>query len=118
MKRVHGKRAMLNLPGFESTGAIVAEISDTSDWEPDKEFDSEWELYPETTLQFSDCSRTVSMNISVDGDENIVNTLHKLDTMIEALQELRTGIRIESIRFAERKAKLAAKKEQENEPDN
>lgn len=82
--RIYGKRAMLNLPGFESTAAIVAElVKGEYGWEGD--------------IKISDCSRQITLSIcdplaSSTGDERFENDLYKVDTLIAALKEFRKGM--------------------------
>lgn len=82
VKRVYGKRALLNQPGFESTGAIVAELTlENYGWE--------------ATLSISDCSRRVELSIANPTDsseERFENDLEKVDILIDALKEFRKGM--------------------------
>lgn len=82
--RVYGKRALLNQPGYEGTGAIVAELSENKyGWEVD--------------LKISDCSRCIALAIcdpsgdDID-DERFENDLAKVDILIDALKEFRKGM--------------------------
>lgn len=82
--KVYGRRAMLNLPGFESTAAITAEIvSGEYGWEAD--------------IKISDCSRQITLSIcdpasSSTADERYENDLYKVDTLIDVLKEFRKGM--------------------------
>ena len=78
---VLGARALLNLPGHESTAAIVAEIT-----RPSAE-------YPDITLVISDCSRVIHLSFDRGGtpDER-ENNLYKVDTLISVLREFRKGL--------------------------
>jgi hypothetical protein len=83
--RVYGMRSMLNLPGFESTAAVVAEVAEKS-WG--------WEC----SIQISDCDRKVSLSFCDPGhsettEEQYENDLYKVDTLIGALQEFRSGMK-------------------------
>lgn len=81
--KVYGRRAMLNPPGHHSTGSIVAEVAKTKyGWE--------------TTLQVTDCSRAVVLSLygpDTDSDEDHDADLYKIDVMIDALRELRKGLK-------------------------
>lgn len=107
--KYHGKRALLNGPGYHTTGAIVAEIEDTSTWPEDKNGRgndlSRWDG-PRYVLQISDCSRPISISLDLESEEDFANNLHKLDTMIDALTSMRAGVIIEQERLAERRANL------------
>lgn len=104
--KVHGRRALLNMPGYQSTAAIVAEIQDTSEipieqtpgGRPIDRHTVEYSLVPvRGQLQISDCTRAIEFDVAmVDSSENTYeNTLFKLDTMIEALTEFRRGLKAE-----------------------
>lgn len=82
--RIYGKRAMLNLPRFESTAAICAEIVEGR---------YGWEL----DIKISDCSRQITLSIcdpaSDDTDDDrFENDLYKVDTLIDVLKSFRTGM--------------------------
>lgn len=92
MSRVYGRRSMLNLPGHESTAAIVAEL-----------VQSRWGWSPQ--LQLSDCTRTVSFSLhnpadEDTSDEDFENDMHKLQTIIDACKELQKGMRSVRRRYA------------------
>ena len=95
-KKIHGTRALLNLPGCQSTAAIVAEIDSTRGM-PSEDY-PRWG--PESTLQVSDCDRSISFDIGSfeDADER-KNNLHKVDTLIAALQAFRKGLVYEQNRW-------------------
>lgn len=98
--RVRGKRALLNLPGFESTAAIVFEIQDTRKEDPDNV------LYghePNYTFQLSDCSRSVSFALNFRSPQAQENNLHKVDTMIEVLRAGRKALVAEHALYNKRK---------------
>lgn len=99
--KVHGKRAMLNQPGYCSTAAIVAEIEDTS--KRKKKPENDYELQPEVTLQVSDCYRSISFDFHFDEADDRKNDLHKVDVLIDALTAFREGLAIEQERYAESK---------------
>lgn len=93
MKRVYGKRALLNQPGFEGTAAIVAELAENKyGWEVD--------------LKISDCNRVVCLAIcdpaaDETDDERFFNDLEKVDIMINALKDFRKGmLRVRRLRQA------------------
>lgn len=87
--KVRGKRALLNLPGFESTAAIVFEIQDTRQEDPDNA------LYmnePDYTFQIADCSRSISFAFDFRSPEAQENNLYKVDTMIDVLRAGRRAL--------------------------
>jgi hypothetical protein len=97
-KKLHGTRAMLNLPGYQTTGAIVAECDSTRGVGIDNPDYPRWG--PEITLQIADCDRSISFDFeSFDSEGGRENNLHKLDTMISALTLLREGIDFEQKKY-------------------
>lgn len=106
-RKFFGKRALLNLPGEQGTAAIVAEIEDTSNWKPGTDcygepLKSKWRAKPQWTLSVSDCSRSIDLSIDLDSEREYENSLHKLDTIIDAVAGLRQGLVIERGRYLER----------------
>lgn len=105
--KVHGKRSLLNRPGYNSTAAIVAEIEDTETWPDGKngegvEITTRWGAQPSATLRISDCDRAVSLDLDFDTAEDWRNTLYKVDTMIDALVQMRNGLLTERERYMQR----------------
>lgn len=83
MRRVYGRRALLNLPGYHTTAAIVAEVENFDGW---------WRA----TLHISDCDRKVSLDLPDPGvcdDAAFDNAMHKLDTLVGSIRELQKGMR-------------------------
>lgn len=119
-RKYYGKRSMLNLPGHESTASITAEIEDTSTWKHGKTFSGDaledrWHCAPNhLVLKISDCSRSVDLSLSINTEARYNNSLHKIETMIEALESLKTGLSIERARYTDRMDYIA---ELENEDD-
>lgn len=93
MRRLYGKRALLNQPGYEGTAAIVAELAENQyGWSVD--------------LKISDCTRAISLDICDPSvvetdDERFYNDLEKVDILIDALKEFRKGmLRVRRLRRA------------------
>ena len=78
-KKIEGKRALLNLPGYQSTAAIVAEV--VTD-----------EYGAEASVQISDCTRKISLEFYAGRQEDHENNLHKVDTMLDALRVFRRAL--------------------------
>ena len=118
--KVRGKRFLLNLPGTQATAAIVAEVQNTSSWKPGTDYEGNpivnpYDTYlitPNTTLQISDCTRSISFSFDWNDDSERKNSLRKVDKMIEALTSFREGLEIEQTLFTERKKALDAKKKE------
>lgn len=114
MRKVWGKRALLNLPGHHSTAAIIAEIENTVDW-PEGKSRSGGELTsytaePNSTLLISDCSNQVNIEIDIGTSARLENSIYKIDTMIDALKALRKGVIREHDRLVERKKHIPQQK--------
>jgi hypothetical protein len=86
--KVRGKRALLNLPGFESTAAIVFEIQDTRQEKSNNLYANS----PEYVFQLSDCSRSINFEFDFRTPESQENNLYKVDTMIEVLKAGRRAL--------------------------
>jgi hypothetical protein len=102
---------MLNPPGFHSTGAIVAEISDTRDRKPGCDAmgepvdlgDDVYKAEPEyVMLQISDCDRRVNLAIGFRSAGDRRDALYKVDRLIDALTAFREGLVIEQERYVRR----------------
>ena len=77
------RKEFLNLPGQHSTGNIVAHIVK---YDMNEEGDSQ---RVDLELYVSDCSRSISLDLGVGDEYERENTIHKLDTMIDVLTEMR-----------------------------
>lgn len=105
-----GGRGLLNLPGFQSTAAIVTEIEDTSHWpegcdEDGKEFrpgGAAWVRHPNYTFQIANCDRSIEFDLNMGTPEGHENNLHKLDTMIRALRAFRKALAEEQQLYEQR----------------
>jgi hypothetical protein len=102
---------MLNLPGYQSTAAIVAEIEDTSTWEEGKgrngrSMKNAYAVEPHIMVQFANCDRSISFDFDITTPEERSNSFHKIDTMIDALMSFREGLTIEAQRYKKRQAAL------------
>jgi hypothetical protein len=97
---------MLNLPGHHSTAAIVAEIENSEDWVAGKGKDGErpnrYNIVPEAVCKITDCDSAVNIEFDVETANQLENSLHKVDTMIEALLALREGMVVEHHRYCDR----------------
>ena len=98
-RKVHGDRALLNLPGHHSTAAIVAEIESTAHWPDGKgrhgKDPTSYNISPEVTFSITDCDNKVNIEIEIGSEAKLENSLHKLDTMIACMRKLRKGLQKE-----------------------
>lgn len=107
-RKYHGRRALLNRKGHQSTAAVVMEIEDTGRWEEGKDGNGHnlagsWIPNPMYTFQFANCDRSLAFELSFSDAEERRNNLHKIDTMIRALQDFREGVKVEGERYARRR---------------
>src|SRR5437870_134035 len=98
-RKVHGGRALLNLPGHGSSAAIIAEVEDTTGWADGRGREGEelsrYNFVPHSSLIITDCDNKVSLEIDLESENEVVNTLNKIDTLIATLEELRVGVVVE-----------------------
>lgn len=81
-RKVTGARAMLNLPGHHSTGAIAAEV-----WT-----DGPGKYDTHAFVQISDCDRKITLDFSPSDPDAHENDLYKVDTLIASLRAFRRGL--------------------------
>lgn len=115
MRKVWGRRSLLNLPGHHSTAAIIAEIENTVDWPEGKSRNgnelTSYTAEPNITLIVTDCSEKVNIEIDIGTPARLENSIHKLDTMIDALKSMRKGVIREHDRLVERKKHIPKPKD-------
>ena len=95
-KKWHGGRALLNKPGYQSTAAIVAEIENTEGDDTDRY------RRPQTTLQFSNCDRSIAFDFEFHDAAARATSVHKVRTMLKHLQAFEKGLTLECQRVAVR----------------
>src|SRR4051794_20408363 len=88
-------REFLNLPGFHAGAYVLAEIEDTSRKEPVRSQDGWQNRWPNLTLEIADCSRRVNLEFDISCEHELENSLHKVDTLIDALWRFRQGLKQE-----------------------
>ena len=112
------ERTLLNLPGYHGGAYVYVYVEDTSDREPLREPYCADEctccpqnFEPQMSLEIADCSRQVALEFDVDTLEGRSNSLHKLDTLVAALQVFRAALEEEFEPYDERGRKLDALRE-------
>ena len=98
--RAHlNERTLLNLPGFHSGAYVYVYVEDTSQrdlirntWCDDTCGCCPQNFEPRMTIEIADCERRVSLAFDVDTFDGRANSLHKLDTMLAALQVFRLAL--------------------------
>jgi hypothetical protein len=96
-QKFHGRRALLNRPGQQTTAAIVAEVEDSSTWRGTSSIYDK----PDITLQLANCDRSISFDVSIE-DATYENDVEKIGIMIDALQKFRRGFIKERQRYLDR----------------
>lgn len=101
------RREFLNQPGHHTTGHILAYIEKT---EPTKH----WSGSIEFTL--ADCSRQISLSFDIDDEADRANSLHKLDLLIDSLQQFKKAFEEECAVQQEREKRQEALDKPTDEP--
>ncbi len=92
-------RRFLNRPGHHAGAYVHAVVGDSSTCvEPDCTHD--WCV--DVDLTIADCSRIVSLDFEIGTAAERRNSLHKVDTLIDALGQFREALVVESDRAAAR----------------
>ena len=93
------ERWFLNLLGFHGGAYVVAYVEDTSEsglrrqrYCGDDCPCCPGNYEPRTILEISDCSNNIRLEFDADSDAGRANSLHKLDTLVAALQVFRSGL--------------------------
>ena len=108
-------RRFLNLPGFHGGAYVVAYVEDTSERVPSKRdcFGAEGSRYsnphPRIILELADCSERINLEFDVHSELQVENSLHKLDTLIDALKAFRVGLEEEADVYRSRESEVSAK---------
>jgi hypothetical protein len=117
------ERWFLNLPGFHGGAYVVAYVEDTRerDLMVNVNCDEDctrcpYNFEPRMILEIADCNDSISLDFDVDTEAGRANSLHKLDTLISALRVFRAGVVTEFEPYDRRQRKLAAAKEEQDEP--
>jgi hypothetical protein len=90
------ERHFLNLPGHHAGAYVMAYVEDTSEREPHPY------LQPRILLQIADCTEAIQLELEIGSDESYRNTMHKLDTLMGALKEMKRGIQAERKLYLQR----------------
>ena len=91
------EKIRLNLSGFHGDAYVRVFVEDTT-------FRT-WRCRPpepRTRLRIADCSNEISLWFEVDSDAARENSLHKIDTLLGALQRFRAALDAEAELYAHR----------------
>ena len=108
------ERTLLNLPGFHGGAFVYVFVEDTSERElwrcrckdecnhhPDN-------FEPHMILEIADCDRRVALSFDIDSSDGRDNSLHKLDTLVAALNLFRNALVAEFAPYDAREHELDA----------
>lgn len=115
-KRIGHRKEFLNLDYLISLKSSIGYTVKVSAW--GEELTKE-KLCNCADIEFSiaDCHKYISLDFNIDDDENMVNSLHKLDVIINTCKEMRKDLktaRLEIIKGIKRQEELT-KIEEEKE---
>jgi hypothetical protein len=74
-------RAFLNKPGFHSNASLSADITE-----------SEYGEGFYGTYKISDCSRTIELSIDLDTEDDLNNSIFKMDCLILAAEKFKEAL--------------------------
>lgn len=80
--KVHSKGDFLNLPFQHSDGTIFTSVI----------YDEGRYNTPDITCQFRDCSHSIHLSMNVDTEDDLENSLHKVDVIVNNLKEFREAL--------------------------
>jgi hypothetical protein len=108
-------RRFLNLPGFHGGAYVVVYVEDTTARAATAHTDGEgrhWDVNPtpRIILEIADCSDRINLEFEVHSDHHVENSLHKVDVLLEALTEFRSGLVEEARLYRERSRRRGTRK--------
>jgi hypothetical protein len=90
------ERHFLNLPGFNAGAYVLAYVEDTSEKElrlpTAQKPDTCWAPCPRLSLEIADCENRTHLYFDIEDADDRLNSFHKIDTLITALQAFRVGM--------------------------
>jgi hypothetical protein len=84
------ERTLLNLPDFDGGAHVRVYVEDTSNRKRHRL------PSPRLKLRIADCVNEIHLEFSVDSAEQRENSLHKIETLIAALERFRAGLAAEA----------------------
>ena len=103
------ERVTLNRPDFDGGAHVRAFVEDTSDRKPRLR---RVPPSPRLKLRITDCVNEIHLEFSVDSHELRENSLHKIATLIAALERFRDGLKAEAELRALREGAARQRKEE------
>ena len=95
------ERHFLNLPGYNAGAYVRAYVEDTSALPPEHEGRA-LNYFPHLELEIADCRRRIELEFDVTSAGDRMNSFHKVDTLIAALQAFRDGMAEEAALYRAR----------------
>jgi hypothetical protein len=92
------EKTLLNLPEFDGGAHVRVLVEDTSAHRVRRRRLPS----PRLKLRITDCSNAITLEFSVDSADGRENSLHKIDTLIAALERFRSGLAAEAALRVER----------------
>lgn len=86
------RREFLNLPGFHEGAYVMAYVEDTSERELERFGDGFDNPHPRVILQIADCERRIDLEFEVHSAHQRMNSFHKVQTLIDSLEEFKAGL--------------------------
>jgi hypothetical protein len=86
------ERLLLNRPAFDGGAHVRVFVEDTSEHKLRRRRLPS----PRLKLRIADCVNEIHLEFSVDSYERRENSLHKIETLIAALERFRTGLAAEA----------------------
>ncbi len=110
------ERVFLNYPGFYGRAFVLAYVEDTSE----RDFEKPWggrrvPPAPRTILEIADCENRISLEFDVTSAEQRQNSLHKVDTLLAALQHFREALETEGQLYEQREHQIDVRKRRKKE---
>ena len=85
------ERLLLNRPAFDGGAHVRVFVEDTSEHKQRRRLPS-----PRLKLRIADCVNEIHLEFSVDSYEARENSLHKIETLIDALAQFRAALAAEA----------------------
>jgi hypothetical protein len=99
------ERRLLNLPGFHGEAAVRVYVEDTTRRRVRR---LGTPPQPRMRLRISDCFHEIALEFSVASADERTNSLHKINTLVGALQRFRDGLVAEADLAAHRERRIAS----------
>lgn len=101
------ERIVLNLPDFDGGAHVRTFVEDTSLRRRRRRGLPE----PRLKLRIADCANQIHLEFSVETQDERENSLHKIDTLIAALERFRAGLTAEAELRAKRERTLIERRQ-------